>query len=176
MRWLLLTATLGASLWVWDAQNARADEQIVPLAESGTWMAAAHKESMADPPDICIAEEAQSNFALRADTNGVQLRLSNNSWSLPSGVTGQLEVKVGSYDQAFDIDDNTDTMVNAEVSQDQVGPLLNAIANGSIMTVIAGKAKPIDVSLAGSATALNAFRTCAGISGSAPGGGSDPFQ
>lgn len=170
-KWLLLVAIFGGV-----AAPAVADELMVPLAASNTWAAAAHKSSMVDPPDVCIAIETQSHFALRADETGVQLRLSDDSWSLPSGVTGQIEVKIGGYDQSFGIDDNTDTMVNAEVSEDQTSSLLDAIAQGSSMQVIAGKSKPIIVSLIGSSTVLNAFRTCAGISGSASSTGSNPFQ
>jgi len=156
--------------------RARADEQMVPLAESGTWMALAHKPSMMDAPDMCGAMESTKHFILRADTSDTEIRISNDAWSLPADVSGNIEVKVGAIDDTFDITYNTDTVVGATVGPDQLVPLLDAIAKETFLTVIAGKAPSIRVPLGGSATALNAFRTCAGISGSAKGGGSNPFQ
>ena len=44
------------------------------------------------------------------------------------------------------------------------------------MQVKVGKDQSFGVSLAGSTVVLNAFRTCAGIGGTAAGGGSNPFQ
>jgi hypothetical protein len=81
----------------------------------------------------------------------------------------------GNY-YSFDIVSNTDTMVDADVDPDKVQPILDDMAKAAVLELTIGKAKPVTVSLSGSATALNAFRTCAGISGSAAGGGANPFQ
>jgi hypothetical protein len=67
-------------------------------------------------------------------------------------------------------------MISAVVDTPSIQPMLDAMAKASAMSVTAGKAAPISVSLLGSSKVLNAFRTCAGIAGSAPGAGSNPFQ
>lgn len=173
IRLLPLLVLVGTALII---SRARADEQMIPLAESGTWMAFAHKPSIIEAPDMCGAVESTKHFILRADTSDTEIRISNDAWSLPADVTGNIEVKVGTIDDTFAITYNTDTVVGATVSPDQLVPLLDAIAQETFLTVIAGKAPLIRVPLGGSATALNAFRTCSGISGSAKGGGSNPFQ
>jgi hypothetical protein len=157
--------------------SAYADERMVPLAQSGDWIAVAHHESLTARPDMCIAMNATTpRVVFRADTNGVQFRVSNNSWSLPAGVTGEVVVTVGDWSNTFEIDDNTDTMINAEAAQDVVAAMFAAMDKASAMTVTVGKAKPFSVSLAGSTKTTNAFRTCAGIKGNAPGGGDNPFK
>ena len=155
---------------------ARADEQLTPLAINGDWAALAHEPSVIAPPDVCLVVNAVSGVALRADANGIQLRVMNNKWSLPAGVTGAIVISVGGWSHSFEIDDNTDTMVNAEVPQDVIGPMFDAMDKSSSMSVEAGKAKPLPVSLSGSTRATNAFRTCAGIKGNVASPGSNPFQ
>lgn len=166
---LVTVASFGSNI-------ALADESLVPIAEKGSWIAFAHRDSMVDRPDVCAATEINSHFAIRADANDVEVRLVNETWSLPADVTGTIVIKVGADDYDLDIGSNTDKMVAAVIPQDKVVPLLDAAAKASLMTVLAGKGKPISVSLSGSSTVLNAFRTCAGISGSAVGGGANPFQ
>jgi hypothetical protein len=157
--------------------SAYADEQIVPLAQSGDWAAVAHKESETAPPDVCIAANvADPHVVFRADSDGVQFRVSNESWSLPAGVTGNVVVTIGEWSNTFAIDQNTDTMVNAEAAQDVVSAVFAAMDKASAMTVTAGKAKPFSVALTGSTKATNAFLTCAGIKSNAPGGGDNPFK
>jgi hypothetical protein len=156
--------------------KALCDEQIVPLAQSGDWMAAEHTTSMTAPPDVCMAVDNEGDLAFRSDGTSVEIRSQNQSWSLPDGVQGTVEIIVNGNTYTFNIDSNTDKMIDAEVDPSKVSPILDDIAKASSLQMTIGKAKPITVSLSGSAAALNAFRTCAGISGSAPGAGTNPFQ
>jgi hypothetical protein len=132
--------------------------------------------SMTAPPDVCIASNVAAGFALRADNSGLQIRVINSKWSLPTGVNGAVRIDVGAFHKSFDIDDNTDNSVNAELSNDDALALFAAMDNAGIMSVTAGTAKAVAVSLVGSTKATNAFRTCAGLDSSGPGGGVNPFK
>jgi hypothetical protein len=103
------------------------------------------------------------------------VRSANTRGSLPDGVTGTIAIPVNGNDYSFGITDNTATLVGATVDPDKVAPLLDDI-EGRTLHLTIGKAAPIAVSLAGCTTVLNALRTCDGLIGSAPGGGSSPFQ
>jgi hypothetical protein len=149
---------------------------LTPLAISGSWAALAHQSSIVAPPDVCVVFDVTSGVALHADIGGIQLRVANSDWSLPAGVAGTIVISVGNWSHSFLIDDNTDNMVNAEVPQDIIGPMFDAMDKSSGMSVVVGQAKPMLVSLSGSTRATNAFRTCAGIKGNVASPGSNPFQ
>lgn len=171
-----ILATAVASLSFAVAHCAWADEQMVPLAVSGDWIALAHRESMIARPDVCAVINGQSGLAFRSDADGTQIRITDEHWTLPVNVEGSIAVSVGDWKTSFDIDDNTDTMVNAEVPADVVLPMFAAMDKAASMSITVGKAKPFPVSLAGSTRATNAFRTCAGIEGSPTTPGSNPFK
>jgi hypothetical protein len=158
---------------------AWADENIVPLAENGSWNAMAHHPSMLAPPDVCVAtsqvNESQ-NFIFRASVTGNEIRLVDRRWTLPTGVEGTIKIAVGAWTGAFDVSANTADMVDAEISKEDLLAMLTAMDKSSTMTVIIGKTKPIGVSLSGSTTVTNAFLTCAGIKGGVKAPGANPFQ
>jgi hypothetical protein len=104
------------------------------------------------------------------------VRVTNDSWTLPANVEGNIAISVGDWKAIFDIDDNTDTMVNAEVPAEVVVPMFAAMDKAGSMSITVGKAKPFPVSLSGSTRATNALRTCAGITGNARTPGSNPFE
>jgi hypothetical protein len=158
------------------ATLARADEQLTPLAISGSWAALAHQSSIIAPPDVCVVFDVTSGVALHADAGGVQLRIVNKDWSLPAGVHGNIIVSIGVWKEVLAIDDNADDMVNAEVPQDVLEAMFAAMDKSTSMSVAVGNAKPLLVSLSGSTRATNAFRTCAGIKGNVATPGSNPFQ
>jgi len=109
-----------------------------------------------------VANSAQG-VAFRADENTVQLRVMDSRWSLPSNVEGSVSITIGVWSQFFEIDDNTSDSVNAEVAADVLTDLFAQMDKATSMSVTVGKAKPFQVSLAGSTKATNAFLTCAGI-------------
>jgi hypothetical protein len=115
-------------------------------------------------------------FAIRAGEGAIQVRITDHSWSLPTGVEGAIAISVGDLRQALDIDDNTDTMVNAGIERVDAVKLLDAMDKASVLTFTVGKAKPVAVSLAGSMIVTNAFRTCAGLRGSTAAPGGNPFE
>jgi len=158
--------------------RAVADEQLLPLSESGDWIAMEHTSSITSAPDVCFAATTASGkaFAIRASETDIEVRFSDDSWSLPAGVTGTLAVAVGSYQAAFDISDNTNDMVIAEVTLPQLQSLIAAMDKAGSMTVTPGKSASIAVSLNGSNTATTAFLTCAGFTAPGEGGGANPFQ
>ncbi|HEY1856404.1 hypothetical protein [Acidocella sp.] len=158
------------------ALPATADEQVTPLAVSGDWMAAAHSDSITDPPDVCMAMEPSAKFFIRVDNTDIEFRLANDSWSLPAGVTGTLEVDVNGKKYPLDITSNTSTMVSATVGQDVFLKIVGDMNKASSMSVIAGSAAPVQVPLDGSNTVMNAFLTCANIHAPSQGGGTNPFQ
>ncbi len=155
---------------------ACADEQMVPLVVSGDWVTLAHRASMLARPDVCVVFNTTSGVALRAAAEGLQLRVTNSNWSLPTGVQGSITISVGEWKTTLEIDDNTDTMVNAEMPNLVALPLFSAMDKAGNMSVAVGKAKPFPVSLVGSTRATNAFRTCAGIESSAKTPGANPFE
>jgi hypothetical protein len=155
---------------------ARADEQMMPLAISGEWAAMAHKPSMTQPPDVCVAMNPKTGVAFWSDGDSVQIRVLNEAWSLPASVKGQIMVAVGNVKLSFDINDNTNKMVDANMESAEYQPLFGAMDSASSMMVTVGKAAPIAVSLLGSSKATNAFKTCAGIKGGSSKGGENPFQ
>jgi hypothetical protein len=155
---------------------AHSDEQMLPIAISGDWAAFAHHTSMIASADVCMVFNIRSGFALRADKDGMQLRIGNAKWSLPAGVEGNVTVNVGVWKTTLNIGGNTDVVVSAEVPYDIIAPMFAAMDNASTMSIEVGKAKPFLVSLSGSTMATNAFRTCAGIRGNARTPGANPFQ
>jgi len=104
------------------------------------------------------------------------LRLIDSRWSLPPDVTGTVSITIGDWKKSFEIDGNTSDSVNAEVAKDVIPDLFARMDKASTMFVTVGKAKPFQVSLAGSTKATNAFLTCAGIKGHSQVPGSNPFE
>lgn len=86
------------------------------------------------------------------------------------------QIDVGAYHHEFNIGANTGTLISTGVDHDELLLLFAAMDNAGSMSVTAGSAKPLVISLAGSTKATNAFRTCAGIRNSGSGGGSNPFS
>jgi hypothetical protein len=156
--------------------HAVADEMMVPIAQGGAWLTTAHRMSMTAKPDMCLTANFQSGIAFRSDENGIQVRIIDQKWSLPTGVDGAVTISIGSWKGVFEIDDNTDTMVNAEIENDDVIAMFAAMDTNASMSVGVGKAKPFTVSLVGSTKATNAFRTCAGLSSNSQTPGSNPFK
>ena len=173
MHSILQTIALVALLAV---SPACAEEALVPTAQSGSWVALEHRESMTQPVDVCVALNLTTGVAFRSDGSNVQLRIMNNSWSMPTGVTGSVVLSVANWKRAFDINDNTATMVNAELPSEAVPDMFLKIDRAAVMSVIVGKAQPINVSLLGSTRVTNAFRTCARITGNVASPGSNPFE
>lgn len=155
-----------------------ADEQITPLAAEGDWEAAAHSDSITDPADLCVAVNPSSGLGIRIDDTGdIQLRLTNSSWSLPANVTGSLNFSVNNNKYSFDIGDNTATTVDADITQDQLLPLVKDMEAAGSMTLTAGSAASVTVPLDGSNTVLTALLTCANIQAPTSNtGGSNPFS
>jgi hypothetical protein len=173
------TATLAACAIAAFTLPAAADEQTTVLAESGRWVAAAHSPSMTAAPDLCVLATTlptEQTFLIRADVSSTEVRLADEDWSLPAGLTGSLKIDVGAYHHEFNIDANTNTLVSTGVDHEELLLLFAAMDQAGSMSVTAGTAKPLVVSLAGSTKATNAFRTCAGIRSSGSGGGSNPFS
>jgi hypothetical protein len=80
--------------------RARADEQMLPLAASGDWVAVEHSDSETSAPDVCLAMTVPGSgkgLAFRAATSDIEVRLNDESWSLPAQVTGSLVFDVGTY-------------------------------------------------------------------------------
>jgi hypothetical protein len=172
----ILIALIVGLMFPAGPRRANADEHLVPLAQSGEWVAIAHKVSMTAPPDVCIAINARSGVAFRGDGDSVQLRVIDKKWSLPNSVHGDVLVAIGDWNLTLPIGDNTEDSVSAEVNAADILTLLTSMDKGSTMLVTVGKTKPISVSLTGSSKVANAFRTCAGIEGSSAKGGDNPFK
>ena len=116
------------------------------------------------------------DLLFRMDSDHVEIRLSDSHWSLPSGVSGDIAVNIGPIAKAFHIAANPRIMVAAPIPSSEVTMIFDAMDKASSMLVKVGNEAPYAVSLAGSTRVTNAFRTCAGISGNAPGGGANPFK
>jgi hypothetical protein len=156
--------------------KAGADEQMVPLAASGDWVAVAHHDSITDPPDVCLAMAPSYNFALRTDENDNELRYGNDSWSLPAGVTGSLIVSVNAHTYTYAITANTNTDVSAVLSNGDLQTLVADMNVAASMTVKAGSSPPSTIPLDGSKTVVTAYLTCADINQPGSTGGVNPFQ
>ena len=156
--------------------GAWADEQMRPLAIGGDWAAFQHSQGMTAAPDLCVAVNARANVGFRASETGVELRVSNRSWSLPAGVEGEIVIAVSELKSTARIGANTEDSVAAAMAEEDYVPLFAAMTKAPAMTIAVGKAKAINVSLAGSAKVMNAFRTCAGIRGNDHKGGENPFK
>jgi uncharacterized membrane protein len=172
----IVAATLVGITFLAGSCPANADEQLRPLAFGGEWVAVAHSESMVAHPDVCAVANQTSGIVIRAGSDGIQFRATNEKWSLPPDVHGAIAVAVGAWAASLDIEANTDTMIAAEIASDVAAPMFAAMDKAASMSVTVGKAKPFQVSLKGSTKATNAFRTCAGISGNSNSPGSNPFE
>jgi hypothetical protein len=155
--------------------TATAGEMTVPLAMSGDWSAAAHKPDMISPPDICVASN-RKGLGFRADSKTFQVRMTNESWSLPVNVQGEILISIGTWSRSLSIAANTDTGVAAIMDPDDLAPMFAAMDRASTMSVKVGKAPPVVMSLSGSTKVTNAFRTCAGIKSNAKTPGGNPFE
>jgi hypothetical protein len=118
---------------------AQADERMVPLAVSGDWIAMAHHTSMTAAADMCLVINSSSGVAIRSANEGIQFRVVNTNWTLPTGVEGQILLSIADWNATLEIDDNTDTMVNAELSDDLVIPMFAAMDKSTTMSVTVGK-------------------------------------
>jgi hypothetical protein len=155
---------------------AIADEQMVPLAQSGEWVAMAHKVSITARPDVCVAFNLRAGIALRGDGDTVEFRVIDKNWSLPASVTGDVLIAVGGWNLTLAINDNTEDSISSEMKPADIVALLTNMDKAATMAVTVGKAKPISVSLTGSSKVANAFRTCAGIEDGSTKGGENPFK
>jgi hypothetical protein len=161
------------------ARHANADEQLTPLAQAGDWTAVAHRSSMLSPPDVCMAgNQINPSQALlfRVAAEGNEVRVADRRWTLPAEVKGTIKIVVGNWTKQFDVESNTDDMIDASVSQEDLLAMLHEMDNASNMTIIVGNTKPMMVSLVGSTTVTNAFLTCAGIKGDIKAPGGNPFE
>ncbi len=157
---------------------ALADDQMTPLAADGDWIALSHAPSVEDPPDICLAASLpQYGFGLRIDDQGnIDIRYSNDSWSLPANVTGNLKISVNGHKYSYAIQGNTSTTVDAPLTQDQLTSLVTDMEIASSMQVTAGSGAPASIPLDGSKASLTALLTCAGIQNPTNNtGGANPF-
>ncbi|MBU6448950.1 MAG: hypothetical protein KGQ26_04915 [Rhodospirillales bacterium] len=156
--------------------NARADEQFTPLAASGDWAAFVHRDSMADAPDFCGAGDLKDGLIFRADNTDIEIRYSDDSWSLPANVSGNLALAVNGNNYVLPITANTNTQVMAVISQDQLEEMVADMNKAGSMQLTPGSGNPVTISLDGSNIAITAFLTCAGISQPGNTGGENPFQ
>ncbi|WP_148360583.1 hypothetical protein [Acidisphaera rubrifaciens] len=157
------------------AHQALADEDFRILAESGGWAASAHSSSELAPPDVCLVINFGTGIAFRTDMDGTQLRVLDKSWSLPADAEGTMSVDIGALHKSFPTRTATNDMVAATLTADEIVELLQAMDHTTKMVLTVGNTRPRTVSLVGSTKATNAYRTCAGLPGSAAGGGVNPF-
>ncbi len=153
-----------------------ANETMRSLAMSGDWGAMVDRPTELAPPDVCMAINPRAHFLLRQGDDQFELRVADETWSLPAHATGKLRVQSGAYDKSFDSEVLDATLVGATIDTDLIPALLDALSGGDYAMVTVGKEAPRKVSLSGTSKVLNAFRTCAGIAGSSAGGGSNPFK
>jgi hypothetical protein len=76
--------------------------------------------------------------------------VTNKKWSLPASVEGSVLIVIGEWNETLAISDNTEDTVSAEVTRAEILTLLTNMDKAATMTVTAGRAKPIPVSLTGS--------------------------
>ena len=132
---------------------AWADERMTPLAVSGSWVAMAHQSGMTAAPDVCIAANPIQHVGLRADSDGVELRISDEKWSLPTDVQGSIVINIGSWNAKVDISANTGQTVAALIPNDVLHAMFSAMDKAAVMSVVVGNSEPRAVSLAGSSKA-----------------------
>jgi len=161
-----------------SARTAHGNEQIRPLAISGDWIALSHSDSMLAPPDMCLAVQRGESlsFVIRADEDDIEIRLLDTHWSLPSGVSGDIQVNIDNDTYDLTITDNTSNMVIFTISKKTLQSMIAAMNKAASMAVKPGDAAPHVVSLNGSNKVTTAFLTCAGIHAKGEGAGSDPFK
>jgi hypothetical protein len=170
MRLSLLALATASALWGFSSWA-----ETTPITASGDWVAVARQTSAADTQNICMATAPKQRFAIQARSSDIEIRLDNDNWSLPDNVTGILEVDAGGQTYPFEISRSARTWVAASITSDQLLSMVGNMNKASSMTVLAGKAPPLTVSLRGSNAALRAFLDCAGIK--APSDvGSNPFK
>ncbi len=102
--------------------------------------------------------------------------MSNSAWSLPTDVAGMVALNIKDKQFELLIGGNTDSSISAEVPDETALEMLALMDKSKVMTIVVGKAKPMNISLSGSSRALNAFRTCAHIRGNNEEAGSNPFK
>ncbi|MCQ8279860.1 hypothetical protein NFI95_15555 [Acetobacteraceae bacterium KSS8] len=146
--------------------------------QSGSWMAM----SFTDGPvvKICVAGSLDGKISFRADSNDIEFRSSNDSWSLSADASGDVSVKAGPVEKTFHVAAMSATTLSGTVNPDELKPLFDAMDNASSAQVSFNGKKSITASLAGSTRSLNSFRTCVaangfGNLGSSAGPNASPF-
>ena len=85
----------------------------------------------------------RSNIAFRYHDDLLELRIVNLSWSLPTDVSGNIDIAVGAFSKALPITDNTSNSVSATVSDDD-GQAILAAMNKSTQMQVRGRQQSTD--------------------------------
>ena len=173
---MLKFATISVKIWMAMGSACFAQERLMPLAMGGNWMAAAYRESLTSPPSVCVVSSISPKFILRSGWQGLEMRIADDSWSLPTNVEGKIQVRVGDLVLNAEVTNNTDTMISAEISEDDLKRLVAAMDKASTLSFTVGNARTRQVSLNGSSRATNAFLNCAGVRANNSPQGQNPFR
>ena len=157
MRWLYLCSILMVG------QVAQADDRPEINVTSGAWMSGDLIDGV--EVDVCLAIGSQGKLAFRADKDTLEVRTSNENWSLAADSTGDMTVTAGSFSHTYSMHTMDSTHLTGVVEASDLTPLLDAMNKAPIATLTFNKKNATTVSLSGSTKALNDWRTCVGSHG-----------
>lgn len=145
---------------------------------SGNWMSVRSTDETGSR--ICIGASLPV-LGFRASPQGLEIRVTNDAWSMSADVNGDVLFKVGDVTKTISMSPVSGSTLTGLVQSADLAALLDAMDKAPVMRISVGKAKPIAVSLSGSTRAMNDFRTCSSVRGYGDLGGKavaggNPFQ
>jgi hypothetical protein len=153
-----------AALMLAGAAEAQAQGITRPLIQTGGWSMIEHLPATGSAPDSCLIVEDDAAVAVRSIGPVVDFMIANAHWDLPATMHGAIHVTTQGDSFAFPVTAATRNTAAALIDASALPALLHAMAHGAAMRVMLFPGMPVIVPLAGFATALPAFRHCAGLS------------
>jgi hypothetical protein len=153
-----------AGLMLVGAAAAQAQGIIRPLIQTGGWSMIEHLPATGSAPDSCMIVEDDAAVAVRSIGPAVDFMVANSHWDLPATMHGAIHVSTQGDSFAFPVTATTRDTATALIGASTLPALLDAMAHGAAMRVMLFPGMPVIVPMTGFATALPAFRHCAGLS------------
>lgn len=140
--------------------------EMAPDEVSGSWLAMHHSLDEGIHTDLCVASTmSKAMFAIRADKDTIELRVSDVGWNLPANTKGNFVVEAGGYKQEFaSVGYNSETLLAPIGRQDAI-ILIAALSTASHAQITFGGKTTLPIPLDGSAKALVSFQNCVRQSG-----------
>ncbi|NVN02924.1 MULTISPECIES: hypothetical protein [Asaia] len=134
---------------------------MAPDEVSGSWLAMHHSLDDGIHTDLCVASTmSKTMFAIRADKDTIELRISNDDWNLPANTKGSVVVEAGGYKQEFTSGSYNSETLFAPIGRQDAIILIAALSSAPNAHITFGGKTTLPIPLDGSTKALVRFQNC----------------